>query len=195
MPPCSVIENQHVPFDVRATGIEGLWIIQMRQVSDERGTVREFYRESAFREAGLPTVGPWVQINITETRRGAIRGLHGESMYKLVAVASGEAFGAYVDMRPDSKTLGDTVTCDLVEGTQVLVPPGVCNGFQSTSPGKTQYLYCFNDEWRPGMAGVAVNALDPTLNIPWPIQVDSADPAQLSKKDANLPGVDGETPS
>ena len=62
----------------------GLVVLTMKQVTDDRGTVREFYRESAFVDAGLPSLGPWVQVNVTETRRGAIRGLHGEDMHKLV---------------------------------------------------------------------------------------------------------------
>ena len=75
----------------------------------------------------------------------------------------------------------------LVKGTQVLVPPGVCNGFQSVSPGTSQYLYCFDAEWAPGMAGVAVNPLDPDLGIAWPLPVDPDDRSQVSAKDAALP--------
>jgi dTDP-4-dehydrorhamnose 3,5-epimerase len=176
-----------VPFSARATEIEGLSIIQMKQITDDRGTVREFYRESAFVEAGLPSLGPWLQVNVTETGHGAIRGLHGEDMYKLVAVIEGQAFGAYVDTRPESPTRGRTVTLELVKGTQVLVPPGVGNGFQSVSTGVTQYLYCFDQEWRAGMAGAAVNPLDEALNIAWPIAVDRTNSSQLSVKDAQQP--------
>jgi dTDP-4-dehydrorhamnose 3,5-epimerase len=75
----------------------------------------------------------------------------------------------------------------LTQGTQVLVPAGVCNGFQSVSPGVTQYLYCFTSEWVVGMAGVTANALDLSLEIDWPIPVDVSDPAQLSVKDRDLP--------
>ena len=76
----------------------------------------------------------------------------------------------------------------LTKGTQVLVPKGVCNGFQSVSAGVTQYLYCFDQEWRPGMAGVAANPLDPALAIAWPLPVDAADPSQISAKDAGVSG-------
>lgn len=174
------------PMTIAKSAIDGLMIIEMKAVADERGVVREFYRESAFVEAGLPALGPWVQINVTESRRGAIRGLHGEDMFKLVAVASGEAFGAYLDTRTGSPTHGAVVTAQLLPGTQVLVPKGVCNGFQSVSE-VTQYLYAFDQEWLPGMAGTAVNPLDRGLAISWPVPVDPADPAQLSVKDANLP--------
>ncbi|HEX6420401.1 MAG TPA: dTDP-4-dehydrorhamnose 3,5-epimerase [Acidimicrobiales bacterium] len=175
------------------TAIADLWVIAMKEVSDERGTVREFYRESAFREAGLPSLGPWVQVNVTETRQGALRGLHAEDMYKLVAVVAGEAFGAYVDTRADSPTHGKTVTLRLTKGTQVLVPRGVGNGFQSVSDEPTQYVYCFDHEWVPGMAGTAVNPLDPALGIEWPLAVDTAARSQISAKDAGLPPFAGAT--
>ena len=174
------------PFTVERTAIAGLVVLQMKQVTDERGTVREFYRESAFLEAGLPSLGPWVQMNVTETRQGGVRGMHGEQMHKLVAVAAGRAFGAYVDARPDSPSFGAVHTVDLEPGRQVLVPPGVCNGFQAlTDP--VQYVYCFDTEWTPGMKGVAVSPLDAELAIPWPLAIDPEDPAQVSAKDRQAP--------
>jgi dTDP-4-dehydrorhamnose 3,5-epimerase len=170
-----------------ATAIEGLVLITMKQVTDERGTVREFYRESAFAAAGLPSLGPWLQVNVTETRQGGLRGLHAEEMDKLVAVVAGEAFGAYVDTRPTSPTRGTVVTATLVPGSQVLVPRGVANGFQAVAPGSTQYLYCFDQEWAPGMAGVACSPLDPALGIDWPLPVDVHDRAHISAKDLAAP--------
>lgn len=172
---------------VEQTEIDGLVIITMKQVEDERGVVREFYRESSWVEAGLPSLGKWLQVNVTETKQGALRGLHGEDMHKLVAIASGRAFGAYVDARDGSPSYGKVVTVDLVPGRQVLVPRGVCNGFQSVSDGGTQYLYCFDAEWAPGMAGTAVNPLDPALGIDWPLSIDVDDPSIISAKDAAQP--------
>jgi dTDP-4-dehydrorhamnose 3,5-epimerase len=180
-----------IPMSVERTEIDGLLAITMKQVTDDRGTVREFYRQSSWQEEGLPDLGPWQQVNLTETRPGALRGLHGEAMHKLVAIASGEAFGAYVDAREASPTYGAVATLRLVPGQQVLVPKGVCNGFQSVGDTPTQYLYCFDSEWVPGMAGVAVNPLDPALGIDWPVPVDVDDPAQISVKDASAPTLRG----
>jgi dTDP-4-dehydrorhamnose 3,5-epimerase len=176
-----------IPMSVTTTAVDGLLVITMKQVTDERGTVREFYRQSSWLEAGLPDLGPWQQVNLTETKPGALRGLHGEAMHKLVAIAAGEAFGAYVDARPESPSYGAVVTLPLVPGQQVLVPKGVCNGFQSVGDAPTQYLYCFDSEWVPGMAGVAVNPLDTALGIPWPLPIDAGDPSQISAKDVNSP--------
>ena len=179
--------SEPTPLSFESTDIDGLFVVTMKQVGDDRGTVREFYRASGWVEAGLPKLGPWVQVNVTETRQGAIRGLHGEAMNKLVAIVAGEAFGAYVDARPESPSFGNTVSLSLGVGQQVLVPEGVCNGFQSVSSTPTQYLYCFDSEWVPGMSGRAVNPLDPALDIDWPIEIDPSDRSVLSEKDANLP--------
>jgi dTDP-4-dehydrorhamnose 3,5-epimerase len=170
-------------FESRVSGIDGLNLITTKQISDERGTIREFFRQSTY--ASL--LGSCGQINITHSRQCAIRGLHGEDTTKLVGVAAGEAFGAYVDARPASPTYGAVEVVQLVLGLQVLVPRGVLNGFQSVSEGGCEYLYGFDTEWRPDMPGVGAYALDPGLAIPWPLAIDTADRSMLSAKDAALP--------
>jgi dTDP-4-dehydrorhamnose 3,5-epimerase len=172
---------------VEPTAIDGLLRITTKAVTDDRGTVREFFRTSGFAAAGVPVPDRWAQLNLTFTKRGGIRGMHGEATDKLVGIAHGSALGAWIDARADSKTYGAVVTQELAVGTQIFVPAGVCNGFQATAEDGCQYLYCFGVEWQPEMAGVAVNPLDPNLAIPWPIRVDPADPAQLSAKDAAAP--------
>jgi dTDP-4-dehydrorhamnose 3,5-epimerase len=174
-----------VDFELAEAGIAGLLVVTMKQVTDERGTVRELFRRSAFEAAGV-RLAPFQQINVTETRRGAVRGLHAEAMAKLVTVVSGEALGAYLDLRPASPTFGRVHSAMLRSGTQVLVPSGVANGFQALSDA-TQYAYCFDAEWTPGMPGLACCPLDPELGIAWPLPVDRDDPAQISVKDRDAP--------
>ena len=173
-------------FASETSQIDGLQIIHVKTVTDDRGTVRELYRASAHADVLPDTLNPWQQINLTRTKRGAVRGLHGEAMAKLVTVAYGSAFGAYVDTRADSKTLGAVVTVHLTPGVQVFVPQGVCNGFQALDDD-TEYLYCFDNEWRPGMSGVALTPLDPELGIEWPIPISVGNLDQVSEKDAKAP--------
>jgi dTDP-4-dehydrorhamnose 3,5-epimerase len=172
------------PTTAAETPIAGLWRISSKAVADERGTIHEFFRASEFARAGLVVPAQWTQVNVTWTRRGSVRGLHGESATKLVGVASGSAFGAYLDARKGSPTYGEIVTTTLGPGIQLLVPPGVCNGFQSTGDDGCVYVYCFDAEWQPGMAGIAVRPTDPALGIAWPLPVDPTDPASISHKDA-----------
>ena len=94
---------QIYPFSASESKIDGLRIINVKMVTDDRGTVRELYRESSHSEVLPETLSSWKQINLTRTKRGAVRGLHGEAMAKLVTVATGSVFGVYVDTRPDSR--------------------------------------------------------------------------------------------
>jgi dTDP-4-dehydrorhamnose 3,5-epimerase len=176
-----------IDFEARAGSIEGLIVVTVKQVSDERGTIRELFRRSAFAAAGYEGLAAISQVNVTESRHGAIRGLHAEDMTKLLTVVHGEAFGAFVDTRDGSPTRGAVETVALRPGVQVLVPSGVANGFQSLTEA-SQYVYCFDAEWHPGMPGAACNPLDPALAIPWPIEIDPDDPSRLSVKDRNAPG-------
>ena len=98
---CVHVANQTL--SARETEISGLYVIEMKQFEDERGTVREFYRESDFLAAGLPSLGAWVQVNLTATRQGAVRGLHGEATQKFVGVASGEALRRVSSIRARSR--------------------------------------------------------------------------------------------
>jgi dTDP-4-dehydrorhamnose 3,5-epimerase len=168
-------------FETYETKIAGLWQLRAKAITDDRGTVREIFRTSAFAGAGLDVPEQWRQVNLTYTKQAALRGLHGESVTKLVGVASGEAFGAYLDARPDSPSYGTVVTAQLTVGVQLLVPPGVCNGFQAVSAEGCQYLYCFDVEWAPDLPGIAVNPFDPELGIEWPLEPIA------SPKDASAP--------
>ncbi|AUJ30381.1 dTDP-4-dehydrorhamnose 3,5-epimerase family protein [Liquorilactobacillus hordei] len=168
--------------------IEGLQIINAKMVTEGRGTVRELYRQSSYSSFLPNTVSAWSQVNLTRTQRGAVRGLHGEAMSKLVTVAYGSAFGVYVDTRVNSKTIGAVVTVKLTPGVQVFVPQGVCNGFQALDEN-TEYLYFFDNEWAPGMSGVALTPLDAELGIEWPISIDPNNREQISEKDSKAPSL------
>lgn len=172
-------------FKAQDSNIDGLKIINAKMVTDDRGTVRELYRGSVYSEVLPESVSSWKQINLTRTKKGAVRGLHGEAMSKLVTVAYGSVFGAYVDTRPGSKTFGAVQTVHIEPGVQVFVPQGVCNGFQALED--TEYLYFFDNEWAPGMPGTALCPIDPELNINWPIAIDQSDLNQISEKDSKAP--------
>ncbi len=174
-----------IDFTLRPGVIDDLAIVTIKQVTDERGTVRELFRRSAFNDAGT-TFGEIEQINVTMTHEGGVRGMHAEQMTKLVTVVHGRAHGVYVDVRPGSPTFGLVDEVDLVPGVQVLVPAGVANGFQALAPA-TEYAYCFDHEWTPGMPGSAFTPLDPLVADRWPMPIDADDPAQISAKDRSAP--------
>ena len=174
-----------VDLATRFGAIDGLVVVTIKQVSDDRGTVRELFRRSAFEAAGI-TIGRIEQINLTETRRAGVRGMHAESTTKLVTVAHGRAHGVYVDARRQSPTFGEIEEIELEPGVQVLVPSGVANGFQALAE-PTQYAYCFDHEWSPTMPGLAFNPLDPLVADRWPLPFETSDTRYLSTKDRTAP--------
>lgn len=147
----------------------------------------EFYRQSDFEAANLPSLGDRPQVNAPLTVRGAVRGIHAEFAHKLVAVAHGQVFAAIVDLRADSSTAGKWEGFTLNRGQGLFISSGLGNSFQSTSNEPSTYLYFFEKEWQPGMPGKACNPLDPTLNIEWPI--GQADGLTISEKDRNNPSL------
>jgi len=176
------------PFEVSGTEIDGLFILQMKQITDERGTVREFYRESAFVEGGLPSLGSWLQINVTESGRGAIRGLHGEDTVKAgrgcarrgirrICGCPGRVAEPWQDgHRAASKRVAGARTCRRLQRIPV-------DHRYAISLLLYVGMGC-------GMGGAAVNPFDPSLGIDWPLPIDSTDARLLSAKDQALPPLD-----
>ncbi len=168
---------------VEGTTIEGLYTVKYKVFKDERGSVMEFYRQSEFEAAGLPSLGERPQVNAPLTVKGALRGVHAEFAHKLVSVASGEVYAAIVDLRKESPTAGKWQGFTLRRGEGLFISSGLGNSFQSTSDEPSVYLYYFEDEWRPDMPGLACNPLDSELAIDWPIKLGKG--MIISEKDLN----------
>lgn len=156
-------------FSSEPTDLDGLYKVQFKLIPEIRGSVMEFYRQSDFAKAGLPSLGDRPQVNAPLSVKGAIRGIHAEDAHKLVAVASGKIYAVIVDLRKDSPGFGKWQGFELERGQGLFVSKGLGNSFQSISDEPSVYLYYFEQEWYPSMPGVACNPLDPELNISWPI--------------------------
>jgi dTDP-4-dehydrorhamnose 3,5-epimerase len=167
------------------TSIEGLYTVKFKVFEDARGSVMEFYRQSDFITAGLPSLGERPQVNAPLTVKGALRGIHAEEAHKLVSVASGQIYAAIVDLRKESPTVGKWLSFNLSRGDGLFVSKGLGNSFQSISDEPSIYLYYFEQEWRPDMPGVSCNPLDKDLNIDWPIAESAG--MIISDKDRNNP--------
>jgi len=170
---------------VEKTTLEGLYKIQFKLIEDNRGSVMEFYRQSEFAAAGLPSLGERPQINAPLSVKGVLRGIHAEDAHKLVSVAAGKIYTVIVDLRRGSPTAGKWLGFELSRGQGLFVSSGLGNSFQSISDEPSIYLYYFEKEWYPGMPGVSCNPLDPDLNINWPIPEGAG--LIISDKDRNNP--------
>jgi dTDP-4-dehydrorhamnose 3,5-epimerase len=174
-------------FNATETEIKGLYTVQFKVIEDPRGSVMEFYRQSDFDAAGLPSLGERPQVNAPLTIKGALRGIHAESAHKLVSVASGKVYAVIVDLRKDSQTAGKWLGFELERGHGLFVSNGLGNSFQSVSDDPSTYLYYFETEWTPTMPALACNPLDPDLAINWPIAENEG--MIISDKDRSNPSL------
>lgn len=168
--------------NVRRTAIPGLLVVTVPVHADDRGWFTEGWQREAMVAAGVPDFGP-VQHNVSfNAHRGVTRGIHAEPWDKLVTVASGSVLGAWVDLRAGA-TFGVTAHLEVRPGTAVFVPRGVGNAYQALEDA-TAYTYLVNGHWREGVAYPAVHLGDPSLAIPWPIDLSES---VISEKDRRNP--------
>ncbi len=142
--------------------IQGVWLIRVRPVADERGRSLETYRAS-----WLPFAKPMVQANRLSPPPRTLRGLHYRRQADLWLVQSGRVTVVLADTRVASPTEGKHTTLQLGGGEEVAlyIPEGIAHGFYAHDQVTITYLvtgeYDGSDE-----LGIAWN--DPELGILWP---------------------------
>jgi dTDP-4-dehydrorhamnose 3,5-epimerase len=168
---------------VSATALPGVLLVEPRVFRDDRGRFHETWSHARYAEAGI--AGPFVQDNLSLSRRGVVRGLHFQHPHaqgKLVSVARGEVFDVAVDVRVGSPTFGRCEGFRLSDenARQLYVPPGFAHGFQVLSD---EALFCYKctDLYHPECEAT-VRWNDAALGIAWPVEG-----AVLSPKDADAP--------
>jgi len=159
---------------VTTTTIPGLLIVDLVVHGDDRGWFKENWQRAKMTALGLPDFGPVQHSVAYNTAAGVTRGFHAEPWDKLVSVAHGRIFGAWVDLRPGA-SFGQLVTVELGPDKAVFVPRGVANSYQ-TLVDETVYSYLVNDHWSPEATASYsyVNLADETLDVAWPIPLDQA---------------------
>ncbi len=171
-------------FTFTETEIEGVYLIDVKTFTDERGYFMETYKEPEFRAAGLDYT--FVQDNQSASRRGVLRGLHFQKNYpqaKLVRVIRGEVFDVAVDLRKGSGTYGRWVGAVLSgeNRRQMLIPRGFAHGFLVLSE-TAEFAYKCDQVYHPeDEGGLLWN--DPDIGIVWP----EAGELLLSEKDKKNP--------
>jgi dTDP-4-dehydrorhamnose 3,5-epimerase len=169
--------------ELRETALEGVYVIEVRRFSDDRGHFFESFNERIFRTlTGVEAT--FVQDNHSWSRCGVLRGLHYQlprSQGKLVRVVSGAVLDVVVDLRASSPTLGRSVAVELSADNrcQMWIPPGFAHGFQVLSREGADFLYKTSDYWAPEHEH-CIRWDDPDLGIAWSRDL----PAVVSDKDA-----------
>ena len=168
--------------NITRTALAGVLLLEPRIFRDERGSFRATWHVEHYLAV---TALPFVQDNVSASRRGVVRGLHFQQPHaqgKLVGVPAGAAFDVVVDVRRGSPTFGRRVTVELSQenGRQLWIPPGFAHGFQALAD-ETVFLYKCTDVYHPECERTVLWS-DPALAIPWPVGE-----AIVAAKDAAAP--------
>jgi dTDP-4-dehydrorhamnose 3,5-epimerase len=166
-----------------ATPLEGVLLLETAVHHDERGWMRELWREREY--AGALGGAAFVQDNASSSTAGVLRGLHFQhpgGQGKLVSVLEGEVWDVAVDVRAGSGTFGrwTAATLSAGGGQQLWIPEGFAHGFVTLSERAVVQYRCtapYRPEWQR-----TVRWDDPALGIRWPL----ARPL-LSRRDLEAP--------
>lgn len=167
---------------VSPTSLPEVRLIEPHVFSDDRGFLMEIYHEGRYWAAGVGV--PMVQMNISHSVRGTLRGLHYQlrrPQGKLIQVVRGVIFDVAVDIRRGSGTFGRWTGVELSEEkrSQLYIPGGFAHGFCVVSE-TADVLYGCTALYDPQDEG-GILWSDPALGIAWPI----SDPI-LSVRDSGL---------
>ena len=167
--------------------------LEPSRFGDDRGYFFESYHFARYRAAGVDA--PFVQDNVSRSRRGVLRGLHLQSpsaQGKLVSVLDGEVFDVAVDVRPGSPRFGRWVGEVLTSsnGHQLWIPPGFAHGFLVLSDDAL-FTYKCTAYYDPA-AELCIRWDDPAIGVEWPtrevtlsakdregVLLDTIDPSRL----------------
>lgn len=152
------------------TKIPGLLIIEPKVFGDERGFFIETYNEPRYKETGID--GDFIQDNLSQSKKGVLRGLHYQAppfaQGKLVTVLKGAVLDVAVDIRFGSPTFGQYVAVELSAENkkQFWIPAGFAHGFV-TLEDDTLFAYKCTNVYSPEHdRGVKWD--DPAIGIEWP---------------------------
>lgn len=172
----------------RTTRLNGVRLIEMDRISDQRGFFARTFCEREYSEAGLAT--DYVQHSSSFTvLAGTLRGMHLQRApheeVKVVRCLTGAIHDVLVDLRPSSATFMQWEAFELTasNGRQLYVPPGVAHGFQTLQPD-TSVGYMMTAFHAPA-AATGVRHDDPAFGIHWPCPI-----AAVSERDQTWPDFD-----
>jgi dTDP-4-dehydrorhamnose 3,5-epimerase len=174
---------------VQPTSLPEVLLIEPRVFGDARGFFLETFSADRYRDAGIAS--PFVQDNLSLSRRGVLRGLHFQqpnAQGKLVQVLAGEVFDIAVDIRLGSPTFRQWVGVHLSSANkhQLYIPPGFAHGFLVMSEEALFHYKCTVPYDAASERSIRWN--DPKLAIEWPMH-----DVVLSDRDAVAPLL-GEMP-
>ncbi|GAA1403667.1 dTDP-4-dehydrorhamnose 3,5-epimerase family protein [Kitasatospora putterlickiae] len=174
--------------EIKEMAIAGAFRIIPDKLRDRRGCFFEAFRtEELARATGFPFRVR--QGNVSVSRRGVIRGVHGtrtgSGEAKLISCVRGAVLDVVVDLRVGSPTFGafDTTPLTADSGELVFLVDGLGHAYQTLAEDTTINYLCA-EQFVPG-SQIDVNPLDPGLALPWTLDEEPI----ISDKDRAAPAL------
>jgi dTDP-4-dehydrorhamnose 3,5-epimerase len=172
--------------NVIKTFIDGVFIVERKTMSDDRGFFSRIMDVKILKEAGMNA--DFVQGNLSLCyKKGVLRGMHTQldeaAEDKLVNCIRGAVFDVCVDVRPGSATFGKWVGEVLSDENNraLYVPKGFAHGYLSLTDDSL-VMYYVTQFYTPG-AERGYRHDDPAFGIKWPLDP----PYIVSDKDMAWP--------
>lgn len=160
---------------IKKRKITGVYSIIMDSFSDDRGTIREIFRENE-----LDNYENFVQVTHTRSKPKVLRGLHPQPWDRIVYPVNGKVYQVLVDTRIDSNTQEVIEAFEINDNNRqaVFVPANVSNGYLVLGNKPVDYLYFLPVNYSEQVKGFRWDS----FNINWPTK----NPI-LSEKDKKNP--------
>ncbi len=165
------------------TKINGVFLIELEKIEDERGFFSRTFDKLEFQKNNLED--KYVQCSLScNKKKGTLRGLHFQlppyDEVKIVSCTNGKIFDVVADLRKNSPTFGLWDSNELSQDnySMLYIPSGVAHGYQTLENDSIIYYQIsqyFNSKY---YSGIKYN--DPFFNINWPLPISS-----ISKNDSN----------
>lgn len=169
---------------VSQTGLPGVLLIERVVHEDNRGSMSELFQLERYAAHGI--AGPWIQDNLTGSRRGVLRGLHFQephSQGKLISALHGAVFDVAVDIRVGSPHFRRWVGYEISRENrrQLWIPPGFAHGFLALSETADIHYKVSHNAWSPAHERT-IRWDDPEIAVDWPAPI-----ASMSERDKEAP--------
>lgn len=174
------------------TNCSGAWIIDIEEISDDRGFFARTFCRDEFRAHKLKDVTAQCNLSFNH-EAGTLRGMHYQlppaTEVKLVRCTRGAIFDIIVDLRPGSPTYLEHVGVELSADNRraLYVPDLFAHGYQTLTPD-AEVTYQVTEFYTPGYER-GIRHDDPALGLSWPLPV-----SVISPKDASWPEFDPSHP-
>ncbi len=169
----------------KETKLKGAFIIEINQLTDDRGFFGRSWCANEFKQYGLKT--NVVQANTSfSKKKGTLRGMHFQNdpyqETKLIRCTRGAIFDVIIDLRPDSPTYKQWYGVELTQDNykMLYVPEDFAHGF-ITLKDDSEVTYLVTQFYTPG-AEAGLRWDDKQFGIQWPLS-----PTVISDKDRNHP--------